>query len=130
MDPSTPHENAAGSPPSQPQATSRRASLTGSIIVLLVVASLVAWYLQASPLDVARQYVSEQQGIAPDDLALVGYRSGSRENPYNWFGAILDDMTAEFQVKGAEHSKKRVVELSRPVYFLPWRVSALREGKE
>jgi hypothetical protein len=128
MDPSTPHKNAAGSLPRQSQGTSRRASLTGGIIVLLVVASLVAWYLQASPLDVARQYVSQQQGIAPDELALVGYRSGA--NPYNWFGAILSDMTVEFQVKGAEHSKKRVVELSRPVYFLPWRVSALREGKE
>jgi hypothetical protein len=39
-------------------------------------------------------------------------------------------MTVEFQVKGDGHSKKRVVELSRPVYFLPWRVSALREVKE
>jgi hypothetical protein len=59
MDPSTPHENAAGSPPRQPQGTSRRASLTGGIILLLLAGSLVAWYVQDSPLDVARQYVSE-----------------------------------------------------------------------
>jgi hypothetical protein len=128
MDPSIPRENTAGSPPGKPQVASRRASLTGGIIVLLLAASLVAWYLQESPLDVARRYVSEQQGISPDDLALVGFRSGA--NPFNWNGVFLDDMTVEFRVKSSGQSRKPVVELSRPVYFVPWRVSALREGKE
>jgi hypothetical protein len=127
MDPSTPHEN-AGSAPGKTRGTGRRSSLAGCIIILLAAASLVAWYRQAPPLDVARRYVSEQQGVAPDELALVGYRSG--ENPFNWFGIILGDMTVEFRVKGSGHPKKWVVELSRPVYFLPWRVSTLREGKE
>jgi hypothetical protein len=128
MDPSTPREDTSGLPPSKPQLTGRRASLTGGIIVLLVGASLVARYLQASPLDVARRYVSEQQGVAPDDLALVGFHSGA--NPFNWFGVLLNDVTVEFRVKSSGQSRKPVVELFRPVYFLPWRVSALREGKE
>ncbi len=128
MDPSTPREITAGSPPSRPQGTSRRASLIGGLIILLVPASLVAWYLQEPPLDVARRYVSQQQNVAPDDLALVRFQSGA--NPFNWNGVFLDDMTVEFRVKGAGPSRKPVVELSRPVYFVPWRVSALREGKE
>jgi hypothetical protein len=102
--------------------------MIGGIMALLLAASLVAWYLQESPLDVARRYVSEQQGVAPDDLGLVGFRSGA--NPFNWNGVFLDDMTVEFRVKGAGQPGRPVVELSRPVYFVPWRVSALREGKE
>jgi hypothetical protein len=39
-------------------------------------------------------------------------------------------MTVEFLVKGANRSKKQVVELFRVVYFLPWWVNAYREGKE
>jgi hypothetical protein len=129
MDTPTPKEHSAGAPPAQPKARSRNASLTGFIVCLLVAASVVAWYFQASPLVVARRYVSEQQGIAPDDLELVAHDS-QHTNPYNWFGAILSETTVEFRVNGPEHSKKRVVELFRPIYFLPWRVSALKEGKE
>jgi hypothetical protein len=126
----TQQDNASGPPLGQPQRTSGRQSvipsLTGIAIGLLLVTSLVAWYLQPSPLAVARQYVSEQQGIAPDELALVGHRDFS---PL-LFGAFMSQMTVEFRVKGAEHSKKRVVDLIRYVYFLPWRVSGLGEGKE
>jgi hypothetical protein len=93
------------------------------------VASLVAWYRQAPPLAVARQYLSEQNGVGPDDLELVGLRGGARI-PFNMFGAFAADETVEFRVKGAEASKKWVVEVTRPVYFLPWRVTGLREGKE
>jgi hypothetical protein len=91
---------------------------------LLLVASIIAGVNQSPPLVVARQYLSEQQGIAPDDLLLVGQHDLSRRHD------LMSKMTFEFRVKGAENSKKQVVELSQPVYFLPWRVSALREDKD
>ena len=90
---------------------------------LLLVASLVAWYLQSPPVPVARQYLSEQLAVAPDDLELVGHRGDY------WTAFVVADMTVEFRVKGAKQPK-RVVSLSRPVYFLPWRVSGLREERE
>jgi hypothetical protein len=99
--------------------------VTGLTLGLLVVASLVAWYRQPSPVAVARQHLSEQQGAAPDELELVGFHGTA---PLG--GVILSEMTVEFRKGGAGDSKKRVVELTRPVYFLPWRVSALREGNE
>jgi hypothetical protein len=88
------------------------------VIGLLVAASLVASYRQPSPVDVARKHCTEQ-GVAADTLAILSYRSsqlpvGSRE-------------TVEFYVKGAKPPKKLVVELRRPVYFLPWQVVDFRE---
>jgi hypothetical protein len=90
---------------------------------LLLVASLVAWYLQSPPVSVARQYLSEQLAVAPDDLELVGHRGNF------WTALVRADMTVELRVKGAKQPK-RVVNLARPVYFLPWCVSGLREEPE
>jgi hypothetical protein len=94
------------------------------MVVLLFLASLVAWYLQTPPLDVARKYLSEHQGIAPDDLELVGLRETSI-NPF-----VVAVVNVEFRAKGTDQSKKRVVEVTRWLYFLPWGVSGLREVKD
>jgi hypothetical protein len=129
MDTPAQQGTAGSSPPGQPKSTGLRQTviswIIGITLGLLVVASLFAWSHQSPPLAVARQYLAEQQGIAPDDLALVGYRGSSA-----FADVFLSVMTVEFRIKGAKDEKKRVVELFRPVYFLPWRVSALREGKE
>jgi hypothetical protein len=93
--------------------------------VLLVLVSLVAWYVQPSPVDFARDCLAERQGVAPDELELVGQESFSPLTP-----AVMSTMTVEFRVKGAVRSQKQVVELFRVVYFLPWWVNAYREGKE
>jgi hypothetical protein len=122
MDAPTPGENSGGSLPGQTKSTA-----VGCFVIITiclpVVASLVTWYYQTPPLAVARQYVSEQLGIAPDQLELVRLDS---QDPNVIFGYT----TVEFRAKGVEHSKKRVVKLSRPIYFLPWRVYAFQEGKE
>jgi hypothetical protein len=92
--------------------------IVGITIGLLVAASLVAWYLQPSPVDVARQHCMEQ-GVAAEKLATLGYRGS---------GNLFDKReTVEFQVKGADPPKKLVVELRQPVYFLPWQVVEFRE---
>ena len=85
---------------------------------LLVAASLVAWYNQPSPLDVARQHCTDH-GVAAEKLAVLGYRGSPRP-----VGAWE---TVEFQVIGARPPKKLVVELRQGVYFLPWRVVEFRE---
>jgi hypothetical protein len=109
-----------------PQLTPRQNIGCGITLVLLMVASLVAWYFQSSPLAVARQHVSEQQGVSPEALELVGYD----RNDFLFFGALFSEMTVEFRVKGAEPGKRRVVELRRYIYFLPWMLHALKEKSE
>lgn len=127
MDTPTRQENAGASPPGQREFTSRQKAviswITGITIGLLVVASLVAWYHQPSPVAVARQYLSEQ-GVAADNLDTVGYRGFSPFLP-----GVMDAAWVDFRVKGA-NSPRLEVELSRPVYFLPWHGSAFREVKE
>ena len=98
--------------------------MTGAMAALLVV-SLVAWYVQPSPVEYARECLAERRGIAPDELELVGRECFSPLTP-----VVMTTMTVEFQIKGDDRSKKQVVELFRVVYFLPWWVNAYREGKE
>jgi hypothetical protein len=92
--------------------------IAGITIGLLVAASLVAWYLQPSPVDVARQHCTEQ-GVAAEKLAMLGYRGSG-----NLFGKRE---TVEFEVKGANPPRKLVVELHQAAYFLPWQVVELRQ---
>ena len=92
--------------------------IVGITIGLLVVASLVASYLQPSPADVARQHCTAQ-GVAGEKLAILGYRG--------WQIPVAAWETVEFQVRGANPPKKLVVELRQPVYFLPWKVVEFRE---
>jgi len=92
--------------------------IAGITIGLLVAASLIAGYMQPSPVDVAREHCTEQ-GVGAEKLAMLGFRGtqipvGARE-------------TVEFQIKGANPPKKLVVELRQPAYFLPWRVVEFRE---
>jgi hypothetical protein len=91
----------------------------------LLVVSLVAWYVQPSPEDYARHCLAERRGVAPEELELVSQESHSPLTP-----VVMSTMTVEFRTKGADRSGKQVVELFRVVYFLPWWVSAYREGKE
>jgi hypothetical protein len=93
-------------------------------LALLFVGSFVPWYHQSSPETVARQYLSEQ-GVATGDLELVGRDSYSPFTP-----AVLSTTKVEFRVKGTDASKKQSVELFRIVYFLPWRVTGLKEVKQ
>ena len=95
------------------------------ITAALLVVSLVAWYVQPSPVDYARECLAERRGVAPDELDLVGQESHSPLTP-----VVMSTRTVEFRIKGADRSKKQVVELFRVVYFLPWWVNAYREGEE
>jgi len=80
----------------------RRAHVISWFLIGLFLASLVAWYVQPSAVDVARRHCREQ-GVAGEDLALLGYRGSGH----------LFEMkeTVEFQVKGRNPPKKLVVEL-------------------
>jgi hypothetical protein len=69
--------------------------------------------------------LAERRGVVPDELELVGQESHSPLTP-----VVMSMMTVEFRIKGADRSKKQVVELFRAVYFLPWWVNGYREGKE
>jgi hypothetical protein len=91
----------------------------------LLVGSLAAWYVQPSPVDYARECLAERRGVATDELELVGWESCSPLTP-----VATSTMTVEFRIKGVDRSPKQVVELFRVVYFLPWWVTAYREGKE
>jgi hypothetical protein len=130
MNKPTEHQKAAGSPPPPTRITRwlRRliGAIIGAFIGLLFLASLVAWYQQDPPPVVARQYLSEQLAVAPNDLELVGHSQGFP----GILGIIWSQWTVEFRVKGSESSTKRVVELTRWVYFLPWRATGLREVRE
>lgn len=91
-------------------------------IAVLIVASFVVSSRQPSAVNVARRYCAGQ-GIAPQDLALLGYRGSD--------SAVGARETVEFQVKGARSTdppRKLVVDLRRLVYFLPWKVEQMREG--
>jgi hypothetical protein len=92
--------------------------IVGVTVCFLAVASLVAWYRQPSPVDVARRHAAEQ-GIAAESLVLLGYEGS---------GNLFDRKeTVQFQLPGAKPAKKLVVELRQPVYFLAWQVVDFRE---
>jgi hypothetical protein len=91
--------------------------IAGLTVCILVVASLVAWYLQPSPVDVARRHAAEQ-GIAAESLVLLGHQGS---------GNLLGRKEAvQFQLQGAKPAKKLVVELRQPAYFLAWQVVEFR----
>src|SRR5262249_43721900 len=92
--------------------------IVGITVCLLVLASIVAMYLQPSPVDVARQHCAEQ-GIAAESLVLREFHGTG-----TLFGK---EETVRFQLKGAKPAKDLVVELRQPAYFLPWQVVNLRQ---
>jgi hypothetical protein len=98
--------------------------IVGVAFLLLVVGvSLVAWSVQQSAVDFARESLARRQGVAPEDLELL-----SQASSFTYPGPST--ATVEFRVQRDGRSKKLVVELFRVVYFLPWYVSAYREGAE
>jgi hypothetical protein len=128
METPAPHENPAASPPGQPQGTSRKATggaIAGVAIVLLVLSSVVAWYVQAPPTAVARKYLVDQ-GVAAEGLELAGFQDHGIVPVI----PFPKDATVEFRVKGAEPPRKLEVNLSRTVYFLPWHATGFREKAE
>ena len=98
-----------------------KSRLIAWIVTALVVASVVATYLQRSPSEVARAHASEH-GTPGESLSLL---SDVSSRPI-----IAASATVTFQVKGAVPLKNLVVELRRPVYFLPWQVVGFREEAE
>jgi hypothetical protein len=124
MNTPTQQGHAGDSPPGQPKLNSRQVAGCGITICTLVVASVVAWYVQPAPTAVARKYLSDQ-GVATDNLELVGYRDSIAP-----VFPFPKEATVEFRANGADPPKKLVVELSRIVYFLPWRTTAFREKVE
>jgi hypothetical protein len=93
------------------------------VLGLLILAGVIPWYLQSSPPVVARQYLTEL-GVPTDNLDLVAFRR------LTLIPGVLEDATVTFRVKGADPPKKLEVELSRPLFFLPWHGSAFREVKD
>jgi hypothetical protein len=96
--------------------------IVGVTVLVLVGASIVAWSVQQSAVDFARESLARRQGVAPEDLELL-----SQASSYTFPGPSTS--TVEFRVQGDGRSKKQVVELLRVVYFLPWWVSAYREAE-
>jgi hypothetical protein len=88
---------------------------------LLVLASLIACYLQPSPLDVARRHAAAQ-GHVSESLLLLEYQGSG-----NLFGK---KETVRFQDRGAQPAMTLVVELQQSAYFLPWRVVGFREESQ
>jgi hypothetical protein len=94
--------------------------IAGIAIALLLGASFVVRFLQPSPVEVARGHCA-QRGFQPENLVVRGFRGS---------GGLLgigNRETVEFEVKGANPSKKVVVELRQAVYFLPWQLLEFRE---
>jgi hypothetical protein len=85
---------------------------------LLFAAGLVVAYLQPTPMSVAQAACAER-GVGADGLALLKSRRTGR--------LFVRHETLEFQVRGANPSKKIVVELHQWAFFLPWRVTDVRE---
>ena len=94
-----------------------RGRILSGIVTALVVASVIATYLQSSPVDVARAHVSEQ-GIPVESLSPLSNDSSD--------AIVAASASGKWQVKGAAPPKNVVVELRRPVYFLPWQVVEYR----
>jgi hypothetical protein len=92
--------------------------IAGTVVGLLLLASLVAALLQAPALEVARNHCA-QRGFKAEHLVVLGYRGTG-----NLFGR---EETVEFQIKDANPPRRVVVELRQPAYFLPWQVAEFRE---
>jgi hypothetical protein len=84
-----------------------------------------SWCSACSPTDAARKFLPDQ-GVAAGNRGLAGYRDQGFIPIFPFAG----DATGEFRGNGADPPKKLVAELSRTVYFLPWRASAFREKVE
>jgi len=128
MDTPTHQANSGSSPTGPPAPSGRRKAAgysTGLTLSALVVASVVAWYVQSPPTVVARRYLSDQ-GVTADDLELVGFQDQGVVPVF----PFPKDATVEFRAKGADSPRKLEVKLSRTVYFLPWHATGFREKVE
>jgi hypothetical protein len=90
-------------------------SIGGVIMFFLVVASVFLARRHASPEAVAYGYLSQE------GHPFHGPRGSSRS--YGFGGVLASSVALHYVVDG----KDTLVELSRPVYFLPWRVVDVRD---
>jgi hypothetical protein len=89
------------------------ARVVAILLAVLLVASLVARYLQPSAVEVARAWCVEQ-GLREEDVAVTGYRGSG-----HLFG---ETETVSVLVRGADPPRRLRINLRRPVYFLGWEV--------
>jgi hypothetical protein len=95
-------------------------SLARVVSGILLLASVVAGLWQPPLVEAARDACAAR-GWNPGDLAVVQ----SRES-----GLLFAKRgTVEFRAKGAKGEQRLHVELSRPAYFLGWRVTEIREDQ-
>ena len=87
-------------------------------VCVLAAASLVGWYVQPSAVEVARRHAVER-GFAPESLVLLGYQGSA-----NLIGRTE---TVRFQLQRAMPTKKLIVDLRQPAYFLAWQLVDFRE---
>src|SRR5262249_10797660 len=113
MDTPTHQVTSGGSPRGQPGPSGRgkvAGYITGITVSSLVVASVVAWYVQSPPTVVSRKSLSDQ-GVAADGLELVGFEDHGFVPAF----PFPKDATVEFRPKGADLPRKLEVKLSRTV---------------
>lgn len=94
-----------------------------ALLLLLFLISLASFWLQPSAIEVARAAAIANDWKA-DNLTMAGFhwRSGTL--------GVSQSQDVDFFVDNARPPKKVRVKLSRPVYFLGWRVDACGEVPE
>lgn len=92
-----------------------------AVLGVLLVGSFVISSQLPSPVEVAKIHCSEK-GIPAESLALLGFKGSS--------GLFANRQTVEFQIKGADPAKRLVVDLTQPVYFLPWQLLSFLEVEQ
>jgi hypothetical protein len=93
-------------------------TIAGTVVCLLIVASVVASLLQPSSLEAARAQCVER-GYKAENLMLKSLRDSG----------IFWGRTAslQFQVKDSNPPKAVVIEMQQALYFLPWQVVSFQE---
>jgi len=102
---------------------SRTRAVIIALLVLLFVISLASYWMQPSANDVARA-AAIANGWKADDLTMAGFKWQSGA-----FG-FGQSQTVDFFVGNERPPKKVRVKLSRPIYFLGWRVEECSEVRE
>lgn len=111
-------------------------TVTAVSIGVLLLASLVASWLQPSPVDVARA-VCMEHAVAQDlekgdkvnrfrESDLMLHRLSTKGVLFGSFGQTAE---VEFQQRGLDPAYGFRVRLTRPTYFLGWRYLGYSEGK-
>jgi hypothetical protein len=101
----------------------RTRAIVVALLVLLFLISLGSFWMQPSAVDVARA-AAIAQGWKAEDLTVAGF---------HWHSGALglsQSQDVDFFVGNERPLKKVRVKLSRPIYFLGWRVDECGEVRE